>query len=567
MCRKPLSLTIMAAGILILIVFSFSSVAAKNGLLDIMVEELDYNFKKLQYADSAELYFISYQVLDERDVNIGAELGVLTTDRDTHGRYLDVSLRVGSYKLDNTHELTGRRQQSYTMPRSVALPHDNNEEAIKMEIWNETDRRFKEAQEKYTNVLTNTAVKVEAEDQSDDFSHEEPSVYVGDEVVLEIDKDLWRDKVKRFSAIFKNHPEIENSSVSLGARSHNNYFVNSEGCMVQDGRIYIRLSISCNTTAEDGMKLNRYENFDAMDFDHMPKDEEVISAINRLIAELVALKDAPLAEPYSGPAILTGRAGGVFFHEIFGHRMEGHRQKSEMEGQTFTKKVGEKVLPEFLSVYSDPTLRDFDGTDLRGFYRYDDEGIPGRRITLVDKGILKNFMMSRSPIENFPNSNGHGRKHRGYDVVSRQSNLIVESEKMVSFDKLKEMLIAECRRQEKPYGLIFEDISGGFTFTGRYMPQAFKVIPLMVYKVYVDDGHEELIRGVDIVGTPLTSFGKITMAGDDPDIFNGTCGAESGWVPVSAISPSLLLSEIEIERSQKSQERPPLLPSPLTKQQ
>jgi len=565
--KRQRLLLIMLVGLLTLAFFAQGYAAGENKLLDIMKEELNYNFTALRQADSAELYFMSYQVQDEREVTLSAELGVLSNDNDNHGRYLDVSVRVGSYELDNTHELTGSRRQDFSRARSVGLPLDNNEKAIKLEIWNETDRRFKDAQKKYTNVLTNTAVKVEKEDMSDDFSHEEPSVYVGNEVQLNIDKDLWRDKVKRFSAIFKNHPEIERSSVSLSARHHNNYFVNSEGTMIQHGQKYIRLNISCNTTAEDGMRLRRYEGFDAADISHIPEDDEVIETIHRLIAELIALKDAPLAEPYTGPAILTGRAAGVFFHEIFGHRMEGHRQKSETEGQTFTKKVGELILPEFISVHSDPTLESFNDTDLRGYYKYDDEGIEGRRVTLVDKGILKNFMMSRSPIENFSNSNGHGRKYRGYDVVSRQSNLLVESEKTVPLDELKKMLIAECKRQEKPYGLIFMDISGGFTFTGRYLPQAFKVIPLMVYKVYVDDGHEELIRGVDIVGTPLTSFSKITMAADDPDIFNGTCGAESGWVPVSAVSPSLLLSEIEIERSQKGQERPPLLPSPLTKQQ
>jgi hypothetical protein len=272
----------MLVGLLTFAFFAQSYAAGENKLLNIMKEELDYNFIALRHADSAELYFMSYQVQDEREITLSAELGVLSNDNDNHGRYLDVGVRVGSYELDNTHELAGSRQRDYSRARSVGLPLDNNEKAIKLEIWNETDRRFRNARKKYTNVLTNTAVKVEKEDMSDDFSHEKPSVYVGNEVQLDIDKNLWRDKVKRFSAIFKNHPEIERSSVSLSAKHHNNYFVNSEGTMIQDGQKYIRLNISCNTTAEDGMRLNRYEGFDAADISHMPEDDDICRRMMKL---------------------------------------------------------------------------------------------------------------------------------------------------------------------------------------------------------------------------------------------------------------------------------------------
>ena len=541
--------------------------ATENKLLGIMQDELNYNFNALQNADSIPLYFLSYQIFDDVEFSVSAELGVVETFNHNHGRYLDVVTRVGSYNLDNTHEISGGGGMGAFNTGSIRIPLENDENAIKLKIWNETEKKYKAALKRYTNVLTAISVNVEAEDQSDDFSHEQPQSYIGDEVSLDVNTELWRDRVKRYSAIFMNHPEIENSSVTLSSRSTNSYFISSEGTKIQDGLAYIRLSVSCNTVADDGMQLSRFESFDAADFNGLPGDDEVIATIQRLIKEINELKGAPLAEPYTGPAILLGRASGVFFHEIFGHRMEGFRQKSESEGQTFTKKVGELILPDFISVISDPTLRKFGDIDLRGFYRYDDEGIKGQRVTLVDHGILKNFMMSRAPINNFPQSNGHGRKNKGFDVVSRQSNLIVESDKTVKFDELKQQLIEECKRQNKPYGLIFHDISGGFTMTQRFMPQSFKVLPLYVTKIYVDDGHEEVIRGVDIVGTPLTSFSKIILAADDPDVFNGTCGAQSGWVPVSAISPSLLLSEIEIERSQKGQDRPPLLPSPVEQQQ
>ncbi len=217
-----------------------------------------------------------------------------------------------------------------------------------------------------------------------------------------------------------------------------------------------------------------------------------------------ALRAAPLAEPYSGPALLSGRAAAVFFHEVLGHRVEGQRQRGRDEGQTFTKKVNEKILPEFLSVTDDPTLHTLAGTELSGFYRYDDEGIPASRVEVVKDGILKNFLMGRLPVKNFSNSNGHGRAQQGLMPVGRQGNLIVTSSKTIPDAQLRARFIEEIKKQGKPYGLYFEDIQGGFTLTTRDLPQAFQVLPVMVWRVYADGRPDELVRGVDIVGTPLT---------------------------------------------------------------
>jgi len=169
--------------------------------------------------------------------------------------------------------------------------------------------------------------------------------------------------------------------------------------------------------------------------------------------------------------------------------------------------------------------------------------------------------MSRSPIENFEHSNGHGRRQQGFDVVARQSNLLVESSKPVARAELKKKLLQQVKAAGKPYGLLFEDIEGGFTLTQRFIPNAFNVMPTMVYRVF-PDGKEELIRGVDLIGTPLIAFSKIDAADDDVQVFNGICGAESGWVPVSAVSPGILVTQIETQRKEKSQERPPILPPP-----
>jgi predicted Zn-dependent protease len=281
-----------------------------------------------------------------------------------------------------------------------------------------------------------------------------------------------------------------------------------------------------------------------------------------MIELLERLRRAPVLETYTGPAILSGEAAGVFFHEILGHRVEGERQKDPRSAQMLRDLLGQRILPEFLDVLFDPLRRELNGVPLAGHYRYDDEGIPARPVTVVERGVLKQFLTSRTPIPGASTSNGHGRAQPGLQPTARQSNLIVVARQAVSPEALREQLRQECRRQGKEFGLLFESVEGGFTFTARTIPNAFNVLPLVVYKVYADGRPDELVRGVDLIGTPLTAFANIVAAGSDVGVFNGICGAESGNVPVSASSPSLLIARIEVQKKAKSDERPPLLPPP-----
>ena len=542
---------------------SAAAAADQSPLLQAMKTELDRSLTALGHADEVPMYYLSYDAVDLEKQIIAASYGAVNENSHTRDRLLDIDCRVGDFGLDNTREIRGEYDFSWIFESdSIRLPLDNDELAIRTIIWQNTDEAYKLALERYTKVKTNQQVLVEEQDTSADFSQEQPHVYLGETAGVTLDTLAWRERVRKWSAIFKGYPFVEESAVRVTVTNDNRYFVDSDGGLIQSGQSYVRLSVNCSGTAEDGMSLYRYENFDAASPEGMPAEETVVESIHRLVDELKALLSAPLAEPYSGPAILVNRASGVFFHEIFGHRIEGHRQKSESEGQTFARKVGEKILPDFISVYDDPTLTNFGGTFLRGHYLYDDEGVQTQRVAVVENGVLRNFLMSRSPVNNFPHSNGHGRKEPGNGVVARQGNLVVESSHAVPFDTLLAMLAEECRKQNKPYGLIFNDISGGFTQTGRYGPQSFKVLPLLVYRYYADGRPPEVIRGVDIVGTPLASFEKIIATGDDYEIFNGTCGAESGMVPVSATSPSILVSQVEVEKKMKEQEKPPILKPP-----
>jgi TldD protein len=310
------------------------------------------------------------------------------------------------------------------------------------------------------------------------------------------------------------------------------------------------------------MELPLYSSFFARTPEGLPDDQQLLAEVRAMMALLARLRSAPLVDPYSGPAILSGRAAGVFFHEIFGHRVEGHRQRSADDGQTFGSRVNEPVLPSFMNVVFDATAKTRAGVELMGYYQYDDEGVKAQRVSVVEKGLLQTFLMGRAPLRTLVRSNGHGRAEPGLVPVSRQSNLMVESSRTVTSAALVTMLKEEARRQGKPFGLLFDNIEGGFTTTGRGSPNAFNVLPNVVYRIYTDGRAPELVRGVDLIGTPLAAFGKIIATDDQIDVFNGVCGAESGGVPVSASSPSLLVSEVEVQKKIQSQETRPILPAP-----
>jgi len=529
-------------------------------VLSAMKRELTRSLAVLK-KQSVPPYFLAYEITEARRIFTRASFGALTMSDDSVRRQLDIDLRVGDYALDNTRTIRGdarygRRRRGY-----ISVPVENDGDALVNVLWYQTDRTYKQAVENLTKVRTDVQVKVETEDRSADFSRESAERHVGRIVDPDVDRALWEKKVRAYTAPFADHGDIYQARADLIAEVTTRWLVNSEGSEIQTSQLRYRLFISAFSKADDGMELPRYESFTAFTEDGLPDDETVMRTVAQMIEDLKALRVAPVVDPYTGPALLTGRAAGVFFHEVFGHRIEGHRQKREEEGQTFKKKVGGSILPETFSIYFDPTSTHASGTDLAGSYRYDNEGVKARRVAVVEDGVFENFLMSRTPIDGFPKSNGHGRRQAGYPAVARQSNLLVEVDDAVPHAEIKHRLIEMIREQDKPFGLIFEDIQGGFTVTGRMLPNAFNVVPILVYRVF-PDGREELVRGVDLIGTPLAAFSRIVAADDRLAVFNGTCGAESGGVPVSAVSPGILVEQIEVQKKEKSQERPPILPAP-----
>ncbi len=530
---------------------------ADSVLMHSLQQELDRAMSSLAKADPAP-YFISYSANEENVGVIVGSQGAVIADTTRHGRTVDILVRVGSRDLDNTHD-----ENRFNAITNATLPLDDKADAIARVLWLNTDRTYKKAAQTYLEVKTRTKVRAQEEDSSPDFTSDKPEVHVG-KVALPpgFDRKAWEERVRRYSAIFAKHPEIENSTVMLVVQYSTHYFVSSEGARVADSRPLIRILAIANTRAEDGMELARSETFDAPAFDKLAPEPTIVAKLEKLADDLEKLKKAPVVEPFNGPALLSGRAAAVFFHEVVGHRLEGQRQRGDNEGQTFTKMVGQPVLPSFLSVEDDPTLATLGGVELSGNYSYDQEGEKSQRVELITDGVLKQFLMSRMPVKGFDHSNGHGRAQDGLMPVGRQGNLIVRSSKKVPDAELRQKLIDEIKKQGKPFGLYFEDIAGGFTLTLRNMPQAFQVMPLMVWKVYSDGRPDELVRGVDIIGTPLNALNRIILTGEKIAVFNGECGAESGSVPVAAAAPAMLFSEIEVQKVAQGHERPPVLPPP-----
>ena len=540
----------------------------QDKLLQLMKQELQYNMGELKKQEHSP-YYMSMRTVEAYSLNIVSSFGSISACNEMRERTLVPQIRLGSPELDNfKYSSQGAMPlEKQMMSQGVLLPlEDEFTDAIREAIWRETLSRYRFACDQYDKTKAQATVQVEDEDKAPCFADAPVTSYYEAPLPKEkcrMDVEVWKKRLDEISAVFKSMPELLSGSASLILSNERNYFVNTEGTEVVQNRVFVRIMLSALAKAADGMELPLMKDYVAYDPVDLPDNATIIADTRDMIARLKALLAAPVADPFTGPAILSGPASGVFFHEIFGHRLEGHRLKTG--GQTFKKMVGEQVLPKEFAVYCDPTLRTYAGTDLNGHYLYDNEGVKARRVDNVVDGVLREFLMSRVPLDAFPASNGHGRASSGGDPVSRQSNLIVETNHPYTEAELRQMLVEEAIRQGKEYGYYIRTVTSGFTFTGEGGSlNSFNVTPLEVYRVYVDGRSDELIRGVDMIGTPLSMFSNIVAAGDQPAVFTGQCGAESGWVPVTACSPMIYVSQIETQRREQSRDIPLILPAPET---
>ena len=580
---------VIMTGILLSLV-SFENTSADNdlilkedSLLIAMRDELKRAQESLRLPEQSLPYFIAFWIQETASSSLSGKYGAITHSHpDLHPhRTANVEVRVGSYESDNSNLPLSTRFNPDDLEdmfedydwQFARVPIEGDNPSLRVALWLMTDIAYKRAIGDYSKKKT-LQVTTGKKDKMSDFSRESPNVFVGPIKEVSFDEEVWKDSIRKVTRYLSTKPGVIEPSMDVKAERIINYYVNTEGAILRTSEVFYNVEIQAWARTPDGMKIRNFRNYFVRDPKELPDRDRLISEAEILYKELFEVCGSEEFKPYTGPAILGPDAAGVFFHEALGHRLEGERQRMPESGQTFKGKIGEKILPEFLTIIDDPTIDRYNGKTLTGSYTYDSEGVPSQRVTLVDKGVLRNYLLSRTPIEGFDRSNGHGRSEAptmwalSAHTVGRMANFIVASEKRVQWQELKSMLIDEAKRQGKPYGLIIRRVKAGETntqaprkfFGGAF--QVFRTTPVLVYAVNVETGNEKLVRGVELVGTPLVSLERILATGNDEEVFNGICGAESGQVPVSIVSPSILTGQVELQRIGGKPKSGPILPSP-----
>ncbi len=527
--------------------------------IQLLSAELKRSMKAFK-RQKPSIYYVAYNYTESETGMVSVQEQGVSYNGIDKGNTLQVQTRAGSPRMDNTRTLKkGRTYYSLDVGNVPAIEEDGK--AFATAVWRLTEQAAEQAQQDYNRVRADAQTASNRADDSADFVFPPKETFCQEVEPLSFQLDRIEKLLLKASALTQGKAFVLNSDFSFSYITGERYFVDSVGTQLKIPEQRARLSYMVEGQTQDGTKLTRSVSYDVLQEEKLPSEAKLLADVQKSLTELETLLQAPEADPITVPAILKNRAMAVFVHEVLGHRVEGHRQKEDSFGKTFTDKIGQEVVSPLLTIVDDATLPAFGGEPLRGFYLYDNEGVRARPVSLVENGILKGFLMSSTPIKGFNASNGHGRAAVGKRPVTRMGNTYTTASQTVSYEGLEQKLLDEIKRQNKPYGIIIEDLSGGFTFTETDFPQTFKLTPTLVYRMY-PDGRKEAIRGADMVGTPLASFHEIIAAADDYDVFNGDCGAESGWVPVSSIAPSVLLRRLEIEKTGKSGAKPPLLPPP-----
>ena len=520
-----------------------------------MEQEMTRSLSDLKLDVFNPPYFINYQIRHHDRAEVSASFGALIHSDVRSHRTLYVDVRVGDSAFDSSVPSNHR----YSIEQFI--PVENDLDSIKRALWYETDLRYKQAIMSFLKKKGRFISGMESHEIHDFSKGDPPQTYMEPVPEWNPDRLRWEKLVKEVSSYFKNAPEIEKSRVKIFAERSIRYYYDSEGNKIRNVGLQYGLVIDAWVKSPSGHQLYDQDAIYVKDPEQFPSRKELAVRTRILIDSLIRLKNSAEMEPYIGPAIFSPDAAAVLFHEAIGHRLEGDRLRHDDNGRTFLKKIGQRILPEFITVVDNPDMKSFKGTPLIGHYHFDDEGQKSQEVVLIDHGVLKNFLLSRSPVLGFNKTNGHARGDGIHSPMSRMSNFIVHSERSLNARDLKRRLIDEVQRQGKPFGLFVKKIIGGETQTDNGQFQVFKGKPIYLFKVY-PDGREELVRGVDFVGTPLSMTGKILATGQDPMVINGFCTAESGVLPVTSITPSILLSEVELQAANQSRVRRPIMDPP-----
>lgn len=505
---------------------------------------------------------MSFLLRDEETWNIKAKYGTRVVDRHERKRNGLVDVRVGSYRYDQVRdgglEDNDKEAESYGY---VDLPFGPDLDGLRYGLWRLTDARYREAIESLLDKKSHELTYKNPNRHFRAFERRDPAVDLGWQPFPEVDREYWAGYVERCSRALRRHTDIKDSNVEFHVEHTCRTFVNSEGSRIIHCQALWSLDAYLWLLAPSGDAFPWTVTHLVADPAELPDERRFRREIAAGVERLRRLSVAPTLRSFCGPALLEPVPAGLLMHEAVGHRLEGSRLLSAGEGQTFKDALGSAVLPSFLSLRDDPTLRTFQGRTLAGHYRYDDEGVAAEDAVLVRRGKLEGYLTTRTGIARRHHSNGHARSLYHHRPVSRMGVLIAETDAGLGDEELKQVLLEEIRRRRVPFGVRIIEASSGETATDAYNFQAFLGEVNLAAKVY-PDGREEWIRGVNFVGTPLNAVRGIVAAGRRYEVDNAYCGAESGYVPVSTISPALVVSELELQSKPDAPYTPYTYPMP-----
>ncbi len=547
----------------------------KDPLFRAMSDELSRSVKKLRLENLEKPFYIEYAVRDYEWISVDASFGaLLRSDRDRE-RFLSVDLRVGDYSFDNTNYVG--RSLSDLQPEVVNLVTEDNYNALRRQIWLATDNAYKNALE----MLSRKRAYVKGrtiEERPEDLSRERPFTFEEPRARLETELAFWDGRIRQVSAAFRRYPAIDESKVEFRALTCNRYFLNSEGFKHRRGEQFFSLELTASTQAEDGMRLSNFTTFYSKSLDGFPSAQEIARGVGQLAQSLTELAEAQTMESYVGPVLFQGQASCEFFNQLLGKNVsnprpplfEQERLSTLLEGGKLAGKLSRRVLPRFMNVIDDPTRSTWDGTRLIGSYPVDDDGVAAQPVHVVQKGKLVGLLMSRIPTKEIPKSNGHGRGTIRSPVRGNPGNLVISSEDDLKTEQLKEELLSLCKDMDLEYGILvrrmgsqaFEEEPPGTGFFGAPRPELTR--PILVYKVWVKDGKEELVRGTEFAGATVRAMKDIIATSSDYYAYNLLKRDRPGetGIPISVIAPSILVEEMELKRTSKELPKPPILPHP-----
>ena len=541
----------------------------RDQLMAAMVEELERSLEGLSVEDTPEPYFMAYSLRRNVELRFRAAYGRLTRDREARRHHVHADVRVGDASFDNV--LDGGLNVEATERESadwLEAADDLDPALLRVALWKLSEIKFDEAVEDYYDHKK-AFVSEFLRDEVDAMGPAEQLVHLEDAGPFELEREAWRERVKKASARFAAEPDIYDPSVELYARQLERWYVNAEGTRVFTRDVYWDLRVTGWVLSDDGVYLEGSRSVYGRSLASLPAQSELEALVEGVLDDLEQLREAESPGSFIGPALLSGQAAATVFHEALGHRLEGERLVARGETRTFAHKLQERILPAGLDVYDDPSQRSVDtphGTrELWGHFRVDDEGVPTQRCDLVKDGVLVGFLQSRKPTPHAKGSNGHGRHDGVQPVMARMGNLFIQpTPGAAAKDRasLEAELLSRAKAGGHKHALIVEHIRAGETSTDSYDFQVFKGELSEVYLVEVATGERRRVRDLELIGTPLSVMQRIVAFGDESGVDYGSCFAESGAVPVSGVAPALLLSEVELQQKSSSGFHEPLLPPP-----